>query len=470
MTAALAASGCGAHASPMSRAFWNQAGENTSQSTYEDLQLVKVDMPLVSYTLNNGLKVIQHEDHRAPFVTLLIEYDVGAFDDPEGSAGLAHLTEHLLFRGSRNVNDGAFARTLEQSGGTRINAYTRDEATRYMETLPSNQLELALWMESDRLAFPFEQLDEAKFATEKEVVKNELRDIQNRPYSAVFERIRRALYPAGHPYYELPTVGEALAELDSIQLEDARRFFREHYGPNRATMVLAGDIASAKVKAMVTKYFAALPLGAPAAPKRSPRVVVRDHPTTLRIEADVAGPALVVCWPSVPEFSPDDAELDVLATLLTHGSGQLGWKLMGESKIASNIAAHQVSRRFGSYFAIEATLNSADDFIRALDKIDDTLARLAAAPPSLLLTRASKFRWSMTLLFRYDSLSGRSAGFLDYARQASDPGYLPQDLARYAAVDPRGIQRVARLLRPDNRVIAMVVPKAGAPVSGAEEP
>jgi zinc protease len=369
-----------------------------------------------------------------------------------------------MFRGSRDVQDGAFFRTLEQNGGIGINATTRAEGTRYFETLPSQKLELAMWLESDRLAFPFE-IDAAKFSTEKEVVKNELRDAENKPYSGVFERIRRVLYPAGHPMHEMPTRREALAEIDTIQLEDVRRFFREHYGPNHATMVLAGDFTGTKVKRIVEQYFAAVPPGRPPAPRPTYGPLALDHQETLRIEADVAAPVLVVCWPTGPAFGPDDAALDVIASLFQR-SGRLAWKLTTASRIASTFGAQQYSRRWGSFFQIETTLRSPDEFARALGMIDEALDDVRALRPGLEALRASKSEWAMKLLMRSESLSGRSSSFLSYARQTDDPGFLPRDLARYAAVDAAALQRAAGLLQRNNRVVATVVPTTGAPASG----
>jgi zinc protease len=467
MTAVIGGAGCGAHASPTNQAFWGKAYEqaNTNvESPRQEFPPVQINLPLTTYALENGLKVIQHEDHRVPLVTLLIEYDAGRFDDPKGKGGLAHLTEHLMFRGSRDVPDGAFFRTLQQNGAIGINATTREEGTRYFETLPSHQLELALWLESDRLAFPFE-IDAAKFSTEKEVVKNELRDVENRPYSGVFERIRRVLYPAGHPIHEMPTRRETLAAIDAIELVDVRRFFREHYGPNHATMVLAGDFTTAKAKRIVERYFAAVPPGPPPARRPAYGPVVLDHQEMLRIEADVAAPGLVICWPTGPEFGPDDAALDVIAALFERPQ-QLSWKLMTDAKVASTFGAHQSSRRWGSFFAIEATLRSPDQFAKALGIIDEALDDVRALRTGFEAVRASKSEWAMKLLLRSESLAGRGSSFLSYARQTDDPAFLPRDLARYAAITATALQRAAGLLQRNNRVVATVVPTTGAPASG----
>jgi zinc protease len=288
----------------------------------------------------------------------------------------------------------------------------------------------------------------------------------NRSYSSVHEIIRRALYPAGHPYHDAPTLRETLASLDAIELDDVRKFFRDHYGAGHATMVLAGDVDDRRAKTLVNKYFAALPGQREAHPRRDVRPIVLDHEVVLRIEAQVDAPVLVLAWPTPAAFAPDDAELDVLAALLSRGGGQLGWQLIEKTKIASSIQVRQASRVFGSRFIIEAVLQSAGDFDRAISTIDLALDKLRADAAGTRVTEQAKAPWQMTLLFRNESLSGRTSSFLSYRREAGEASFLGRDLARYLSVNQEGIQRVAHMLQRNNRVVAKVIPAMGAPVGG----
>jgi predicted Zn-dependent peptidase len=464
---ALAALSCGGAPAPPPHTPEKPAAIVAAEEVPAKLDTPPATLPLVTYSLSNGLRIIVHEDHRVPLATLLIEYDVGSYDDPPGKGGLAHLTEHLLFRGSRNVADGEFNRRLEQVGASGINGMTRGETTRYVETLPSNQLALALWLESDRLAFPFAKIDAPTFAIEKEVVKDELRDRDNRPYGGVGDIMRRALYPAGHPYHDMPTTREMLASLDAITLDDVRAFFRAHYAPNGATIVVAGDVIASEAKDAIAKYFGAIPSAATAPAKRSPLKVVPDRPILVKIEAEVSAPLLVISWPTPPLFAPAyDAELDVLATMLTKGGRQLGWKLTEGEKVATTFSAQQSSARLGSAFVMHVVLNSVTDADRALKIIDDFLDEVRSTKVGPILLEVSKSQWPIRLLFRNDPISSRGSHILMYEEAVGNPRFFPLDLARYDAVDADGIQRVARLLGRDNRLVATVLPTSGAPVGG----
>ena len=468
----LVAGGCGPHGSPTARSFWGSEYEGKTKFASAEAELARIEIPtpVVTYALDNGLRVIQHADHRSPFVAVLVEYDVGAFDDPKGQPGLAHLTEHLLFRGSRNVQDGAFMRDLKGVGGADINATTKVETTVYMETVPANQLELALWMESDRLAFPFERLDAASFAAEKGVVKNELLDREDVAYSRIGEMILRAVYPPGHPYHDWPTVQDKVAVLDKLRLEDVRSFFRDHYGPNHATMVLVGDIENQHTKALVTKYFAALPSRSALVKTKVPLDIRVNQPTTLHIVANVPAPMLILAWPTISIYAPGDAELDVLSTLMASHVGQLGSIVTNQYKIATLFKAQQFSERFGGMFMLQMALKSSADFERALEASDAALERLRNNPPPVDLTTYARFPWMMKLLFRTESLYGKGFYFLSYLRSTRDPRYLSRDLARYAAVDRDSLQDAARFfLDKEHRVVAMVTPMAGAPIGGELE-
>ena len=214
----------------------------------------KIALATSSTRLDNGLEVILHEDHRTPIVAVEIWYHVGSKDEPAGRQGFAHLFEHLMFQGSKHVPEDTYFRYLERTGASNVNGTTNQDRTNYFETVPKNRLELALWLESDRMGFLLEHVDEQTFAGQREVVKNERRqNYENAPYGMVPRFVAEALYAAAHPYHHL-TIG-SLENLDRATLEDVRRFFRTWYLPSNATLVVAGDIDPQATRAVVDKYF-----------------------------------------------------------------------------------------------------------------------------------------------------------------------------------------------------------------------
>jgi predicted Zn-dependent peptidase len=212
------------------------------------------NLPVQSYALDNGLRVILHEDHTNPVVTVNLWYHVGSKDEPPGRNGFAHLFEHLMFQGSKHVAEDQFFQYLEGAGASDRNGTTSTDRTNYYETLPSNQLELALWLESDRMGFLLDHVDQKTFEDQRKVVKNEKRQhYDDAPYGQLPEYLHKAIYPAGHPYRNL-TIGSH-EDLDRATLEDVRQFFKTFYVPNNASMVVAGDLEPGKTRALVEKYF-----------------------------------------------------------------------------------------------------------------------------------------------------------------------------------------------------------------------
>src|SRR5580658_9945621 len=210
--------------------------------------------------LDNGLELVLHEDHRTPIVTVNLWYHVGSKDEPKGKNGFAHLFEHVMFQGSKHVPEDTYFLDLERVGATDINGSTALDRTNYFETVPSNQLELGLWLESDRMGFLLDHVDQATFAGQRDVVKNERRqNYENAPYGLVGQYVHAELFPPDHPYHLL-TIGTP-NDLDAATLDDVKAFFRTWYVPNNATLVIAGDIDKTQARALVDKYFGPIPSG-----------------------------------------------------------------------------------------------------------------------------------------------------------------------------------------------------------------
>ncbi len=211
------------------------------------------------YTLPNGLTVLTHEDHRLPLVAVDLWYHVGPLNERPGRTGFAHLFEHMMFEGSEHVGEKAHIKYVESAGATDVNGTTNFDRTNYFETMPSNQLELALWLESDRMGFLMEGLDRVKLTNQRDVVRNERRQGEGQPYDVAHEAMMHALLPKDHPYYG-DVIGSH-ADIESARIADVRDFHQQYYTPNNASIAIAGDFDAAKLKALLTKYFGPIPAG-----------------------------------------------------------------------------------------------------------------------------------------------------------------------------------------------------------------
>src|SRR5579872_6696736 len=262
-------------------------------------------IPYEKYKLGNGLEVILFEDHRLPMVAVNLWYHVGPANERPGRTGFAHLFEHLMFEGSKHVGEKTYFKYLEAAGGSDINGNTDMDRTMYYETVPSNEMEKALWLESDRMGFLLDSLDDAKLANQRDVVRNERRQTtENEPYGLADEALFHGLFPKGHPYYA-HVIGSH-ADIEAARLNDVREFFTLYYAPNNASLVIAGDIDKARVKALVEKYFGPIPAGNP-----SPRVEVKTPPILserrMAVTDQVKLPRVYLAWISDPIYGPDDA-------------------------------------------------------------------------------------------------------------------------------------------------------------------
>src|SRR5882724_2737656 len=219
-------------------------------------------LPFDKYALANGLEVILHEDHRMPEVVVDVWYKVGSKDEVAGRTGFAHLFEHVMFQGTKHVPEDKHFEYLQKAGASNVNGSTSADRTNYFEVVPSNQVELALWLESDRMGFLLDTLDGQKLITQRDVVRNERRQsTENPPYGLADEEMDHQLYPKGHPYYG--SVIGSHADIEAARLGDVRDFFKQYYVPNNATIAIVGDVTKAKAKELVEKYFGSIPAGAP---------------------------------------------------------------------------------------------------------------------------------------------------------------------------------------------------------------
>jgi zinc protease len=439
----------------------------SGQSATSATSAIRVAIPFEKYTLDNGLEVILHEDHRTPVVTVNIWYHVGSKDELPGKNGFAHLFEHVMFQGSKHVGEDKFFKYLERAGASDRNGTTNLDRTNYYETVPSNELELVLWLESDRMGFLLDHANEETFKSQREVVKNERRqNYENAPYGLVSQFIRAAVYPKDHPY-RLLTIGTP-EDLDAATFDDVKAFFKTFYLPNNATLVVAGDFDRKRTRDLVKMYFGGIPRGAAPPVKRTPMPVSLEKEARLEVEADVELARITLTWPTPPHFAPGDAELDLVARVLASGkSSRLYKRLVYDLQIAQDVSAYQESSQLASLFEIVVTLKKGKSTDQALKIVDEEVAKLAReAPPEDELARARTMMLS-TMIFSMERVGARANELNHYNQHTGDPGYFTKDVERYEKLVPADLQKIAASSLPQKRrVVTIVTPKKGAPRAG----
>jgi predicted Zn-dependent peptidase len=442
------------------------AGDAAGQGRAADPDAAKIVLPVRETTLPNGLRVVLHEDHRTPIVAVDLWYHVGSKDEPAGRHGFAHLFEHVMFQGSKHVPEDTYFRDLERVGASNINGGTSADRTNYFETVPSNRLELALWLESDRMGFLLEHVDAQTFAVQRDVVKNERRqNLENAPYGLVPQFVAEALYPEAHPYHHL-TIGEP-ADLDAATLDDVKQFFRTWYVPNDATLVIAGDMQPDATLALVDKYFGPIP-GAALPQRPAPPKVELTGETRVPVEAGVELGRVVVAWPTPAYFAPGDGDLDLVARVLSAGgTSRLYKRLVYDAQIAQDVAAYQASQQLGSRFEISATVKPGHAPEELLAAIDEELARLRDAGVTDAELARARTGFLAPKAFDLEQVGKRADHINAYAHYTGEAGYLAKDIARYEAATTASLRDAARTWLPEGRrVVVIVRPTKGAPLSG----
>ncbi|KAB8062849.1 M16 family metallopeptidase [Janthinobacterium violaceinigrum] len=422
------------------------------------------------YTLPNGLDVILVEDHKLPVTAVNIWYHVGPANEAPGLTGFAHLFEHMMFAATKHVPRGMADQLLEGAGATDSNGSTDFDRTNYFDTVPSNQLELALWTHSDRMGYLLDVLDQTALTNQQDVVRNERRQsVENAPYGIVQEALYHQLFPKTHPYYA--SVIGSHADIQNAKLADIKEFFTKYYGPNNASLVIAGDIDKAKTKELVNKYFGSFKSG-PAVPKpdvvtppitQERRVVVQD-----RVEL----PRVFMAWLTPSAYTRDDAELSMAAHILAGGkSSRLYKSLVYDKQIAQDVGASQGSNALTSVFTIDATARPGHKPEEIEQALQAELEQLRAKGPTEKELERARNSIETSMLSQVEKMGGHGVANLlnEYNQYLGDPGYLAKDIERYRQVTAAGVQRaVDTYLKNQSRVVVYGVP--GTPDLGAEVP
>ncbi|HYG80499.1 MAG TPA: insulinase family protein, partial [Pyrinomonadaceae bacterium] len=448
--------------------FFGQGAAALAQSTNKAVEAPRAQAPQAQPTLNfekyklkNGLDVILVEDHRLPLVAVNLWYHVGPANEKQGRTGFAHLFEHMMFQGSKHVGDDQHFKLLEAAGASDINGTTGFDRTNYFQTLPSNQLELALWLESDRMGFLLDTLDESRLANQRDVVRNERRQSrENQPYGLVNEGMYHQLFPKNHPYYAV-VIGSH-ADIEAARLADVREFFKLYYAPNNASLAIVGDIDKAKTKALIEKYFGPIPAGQPV-----PKIDAVTPPITSERRAVVTDqvelPRVYMSWITDPIYKPGNAEADLLARIIGGGKySRLYKRLVYEKQIAQDVAAFNQSAALGSVFVIQATAKpnvKPEDLEKAIDEELDAVRKEGVRADEIERAR----NLVQTQIVRGLETLGGFGGVADrlnqYNHYLGDPNYLAQDLGRYDKVTPAVALKVAQeKLSRDKRVVVYGVP------------
>ena len=446
VSAALVAAACAQPAPPASQA--------SSSSDVPRLEFEK-------FTLGNGLDVILSEDHRLPLVAVNLWYHVGPANEEPGRTGFAHLFEHMMFNGSKHVPGDSHFKTVEGAGGSDANGTTDFDRTNYFETMPSDQLEKTLWLESDRMGYLLDDLDQGKLSNQQDVVRNERRQsVENQPYGVVEEALFHQLFPAGHPYYA--SVIGSHADIQAAKLEDVKNFFKLYYAPNNASLVIVGDIDKAATRALVEKYFGTLKRGSPV-PKPSVKTPPISAERRAIVQDQVELPRVYMAWLTSPIYTPGDADADVAATVLGSGrSSRLYKKLVYEQQIAQQVSVQQYSLSLGSVFQIQVTARPGHTAEELEKAIDVELASFRESGPDGAEVERARNGIETNMvegLERFGGFSGVANRLNTYNHFLGDPGYLPKDVQRYRDVTPASVKAFAsQQLAPNARVVVHGVP------------
>jgi zinc protease len=423
-------------------------------------------VPFTQFTLKNGLHVILREDHSVPLATVNVWYHVGSAREKPGRTGFAHLFEHLMFEGSAHVKEGEFDTLLESVGGDN-NASTETDHTNYYIDVPSNALELALFLESDRMGYLLDTMTPERVNGQRDVVKNERRQsYENAPYGMAQIEIDKMLYPEGHPY-RWPTIGY-MEDLTAASHQDVVEFFKKYYQPANASLVIAGDIDPVRTRALVEKWFGDVKPGSETVPPIDfphPQLTTEKKAT---LEDRVQLPRLYLSWLTPPHFTPGDEELDVVAQILAGGkNSRLYKRLVYDLQIALDVRAYQASATLGSQFQVIVTAKPPEpgtnvpqqiDRIRAI--VDEEIAALQTKPPAARELERAMNQIEVSFYDRMERIGG-FGGVGDqlnaYYFAAGNPDYFNEDLARYRALSPSDIQAAASFWLPLTRRVQLVV-------------
>ncbi len=418
-----------------------------------------INIPYKKYKLDNGLTVIVHEDHSDPLVHVDVTYHVGSAREELGKSGFAHFFEHMMFQGSENVADEEHFKIISEAGGT-LNGTTNSDRTNYFETVPVNQLEKMLWLESDRMGFLLDAVTQEKFEVQRETVKNERgQRVDNRPYGRLGERMAQAMYPDGHPY-SWPVIG-FMDDLNRVNVNDLKAFFLKWYGPNNATLTIGGDINANEILPLVTKYFAPIPKG-PEIPKVEKKAVTLNADRYISMEDKVHLPLLAMSFPTTYARSEDEAPLDILAEILGGGNNSLLYKNLVKTQLAVQASANHPCQELSCSISIYALPDpTSGKTLADMEKIvRDSFTEFEKRGVTQDDLDKVKAKIESGAIFGLQSVSGKVSQLAASETFTGNPNSTKAEIARYNSVTKADVMRVFnQYIKGKPSVIMSVVPE-----------
>ena len=419
-----------------------------------------IKLPFETYTLPNGLTVILSPDKTTPTVAVNVWYKVGSKNEIVGRTGFAHLFEHVMFTGSGNVPYGLHDKLTEGVGGSN-NGTTNNDRTTYYETVPSNYLESALWLEADRMGYLLDSLDLAKLNAQRDIVKNERRQgVDNQPYGRAGEILAHATYPATHPY-SWDVIG-SMEDLSAASEEDVKNFFRLYYAPNNAYLSVVGDFDTAQTKAWVTRYFGDIGRGKPITRPKVEAVTLSVE-KRLYYEDRVQVPRLYIQWPTVGEKSDDRFALDVLGTILSGSrTARITKALVYDEQAAASVQSGQSSNEDVGEFILMITPRPGHTLTSLEAASEAIIERLKKEGPTAEEVQKAIAGEELDFVSNLESNLGKAFELADGAGYHNDAGYFRTAYKKTLSVTAEDVKRVANKYLTGGRVVLSVVPEGKA--------
>lgn len=416
-------------------------------------------LPVERYVMPNGLTVILSPDHSAHVAAVDIWYHVGSKNELPGRTGFAHLFEHVMFQGSQHIPYGVHFKTVENAGGN-LNGSTANDRTNYFETLPSNELATALWLESDRMGYLLPALDQAKLDAQREVVKNERRQrVDNVPFGSEDEVIGAAMYPPSNPY-SWPVIG-SMADLSAASLDDVKDFFKRFYAPTNATLVVTGDIDPAATKKLIGEYFGPIPRGPEITRPVVAKVTMPAEKRLVLEDPRAKLPQLTISWPTVGDVDADNAPLTAVARILTQDrTSRLTKLLVYDRQLATRVAAGQNDEdsENAGRFTISVTPRPGTSLTDIENVIDSTLASLASSPPDTKEVDRYKNFERVAAVIGIQSALGKAEVLAEGQTFFNEPLHYVKETEEALAVTPTDVARVVREYLTSGRIVLSMVP------------
>ena len=415
------------------------------------------DFSYLKYKLNNGLDVILYQDKNLSTVAVNIWYRVGSANETKGKTGFAHLFEHMMFQGSKHIPKEGHFRYVQEAGGT-LNGSTSHDRTNYYESLPSNYLELALWLESDRMGFLLPALTQEKLDNQKEVVMNERRQrYENQPYGLSWEILFSNLYSEEHPYH-WPTIGW-MKDIEKFELEDVKNFFQKYYAPNNASLVIGGNFEIEEAKELVQKYFNEIPSGEEINPIISSEQKLNKS-KVITHEDNVQLSRIYLAWHTVKIFEEDDRAIDLLSEILSGGkNSRLNKLLVFDKQIAQDVTAFQYSGKLGGSFIIISTAKPNVNIEDLKNEIFSEIERFVVEGITDEEFLKTKNQIKSSFIYSLQKLNN-VVDYLNYYNfHVNEPNYFQSDLNRLEQVTKEDVINVAKKYLTKNFIQLNIIPK-----------